>query len=99
MWSDEVKAFMKFERERGNILKNGSRIGYLKRPRGQHQVIAGADSLKRSDLLLAAAESGMLQNMGHTCGVRRVRLEADAENIVLVFSCDMKVIRVCFVMS
>ena len=30
MWSDEVNAFMKFDNDRGSILKNGSRTGYLK---------------------------------------------------------------------
>lgn len=49
-------------------------------------------------LLLTTTEGSVFQDMRHTCGVRRVRLESDAENIVLVFPCDMEVIRVCLVM-
>ena len=29
VWSEPVKAFMKLDRERGSILKKGSRTGYL----------------------------------------------------------------------
>lgn len=52
----------------------------------------------RAALLLTSTQGGVLQDMRHTCGVRRVRLESDAENIVLVFPCNMEVVRVCLVM-
>lgn len=91
---------MKLERERGSILKNGSRIGYLMEVKSQclTRDCETVVSWTREALLLTTTKSSMLQDMRHTCGVRRVRLESDAENIVLVFSCNMQVIRVCLVM-
>ena len=36
--------------------------------------------------------------MGQSCAIRRIRFEADGEDIVLVIPCDVKVLRACLVM-
>lgn len=40
----------------------------------------------------------MFENMGHTGCVRWVGFEANTEYIVLIISCDMQVLRPCFIM-
>lgn len=41
----------------------------------------------------------MLQNMGHTCRIRWVCLEADTEDIILVVPRNMQIVRIGLVMS
>ena len=40
----------------------------------------------------------MLKNVRHTSGIRRVRLETNAKNIVLVIPCNVQVICACSIM-
>src|ERR1700722_4129384 len=67
---------MKLERERGSILKKGSRTGYLEQlERLRHRT---------TRLLFAAAKSSVLQNMRHPRGVRGICLERDGKDVVRV---------------
>jgi hypothetical protein len=44
------------------------------------------------NLLFRPTERYMLQDMWHSSGVWRIRLEADAEDIVGIISCHMQIV-------
>ena len=77
---------MKLERDRGSILKNGSRIGYLiisVKFHREHYV---------DRLLLTPTKDGVFQDMRNPRCIWRVRLEPNGENIVLVVSRKMEIL-------
>lgn len=50
------------------------------------------------DLLLAPAKSSVLEYVRNTGVIWWISLEADGENIILVISCDMKMLCTCLFM-
>ena len=49
-------------------------------------------------ILLTPTKGGVLQDMGHTCVIRRVGFKPDGEDIILVIPRDMEIFCSCFVM-
>ena len=86
VWSEWVMAFMKFDRDRGSILKNGSRIGYLNTVRAISEV--GGYGI----LLFAPAQGDVLQDMRDSRRIRGIGFESNGEDVVWIISRNMQVL-------
>jgi hypothetical protein len=51
-----------------------------------------------SSLLLRSTQRDMLEYVRYASGVRRIGLESNTEDIILIISCYMQIIRACLVM-
>lgn len=54
---------------------------------------------RESIALFTATQRGVLKDMRNTSGIRRIRLEADTEDIVLIISGDMKIVCIRFIVG